>query len=232
MTMPSQLAPPKAESREVPGSVAILVAANLVPLYGVVFLRWQVFPLMVLFWLENVIIGFFTVLKMVVADPAPGAGCLVKPFLIGFFMFHYGGFASGHLVFVLTLFGGFWQKGLADGAAVRTVADLQIGWAVLALVLSHAISFGLNYMGKGEYKTANVGALMFQPYGRVVVLHLSLLAGGFVIVLLDSPVFAVALLVVLKILLDVTAHVREHDTAMASATRIARPSIGRGQDGL
>jgi hypothetical protein len=30
------------------------VAANLVPLYGVVFLRWDVFPLVFLYWLENV----------------------------------------------------------------------------------------------------------------------------------------------------------------------------------
>src|SRR5690348_15210944 len=40
-------------------SVIALVLANLVPVFGVLALHWEVFPLMFLFWSENVIVGVF-----------------------------------------------------------------------------------------------------------------------------------------------------------------------------
>jgi 4-hydroxybenzoyl-CoA reductase subunit beta len=46
-----------------------LIAANLVPLAGVFLFGWEVFPLLLLFWFENVIIGFFNALKMLFATP-------------------------------------------------------------------------------------------------------------------------------------------------------------------
>jgi len=45
-------------------SVLFLIIANIVPLYGVFFLNLQAFPILLLFWLENVIVGVFNVLKM------------------------------------------------------------------------------------------------------------------------------------------------------------------------
>ena len=194
-------------------SVVILVAANLVPLYGVCFLRWQVFPIMLLFWLENVVVGGFNVLKMLLASPAEPDGWVVKLFMIPFFWVHYGGFAGGHLLFVLVLFGGFAERGsrVSDVASFwRAISDLQIGWAALALLLSHAASFFLNYIGKGEFRTAKVRDLMMGPYGRVVLLHVTLIFGGMLILALGSPVPALVLLLVLKTFIDVQAHVREH----------------------
>ena len=41
-------------------SVIALVLANLVPVFGVFYFHWEVFPLMFLFWSENVIIGVST----------------------------------------------------------------------------------------------------------------------------------------------------------------------------
>jgi hypothetical protein len=50
-------------------SVVALVLANLVPLAGVFIFHWEVFPLLFLFWLENVVIGILNVLKMLFASP-------------------------------------------------------------------------------------------------------------------------------------------------------------------
>jgi hypothetical protein len=55
-----------------------LIAANLVPIYGVVFLGWEVFPLLLLFWLENLIIGMYNVLKMMLAIPDNAANWVVN----------------------------------------------------------------------------------------------------------------------------------------------------------
>jgi hypothetical protein len=51
--------------------------------------------------------------------------------------------------------------------------------------------------------------LMSQPYGRIVVLHLTIMGGGFLMMALGSPTVGLVLLVVLKIGLDLSAHLRE-----------------------
>ena len=56
---------------------------------------------------------------------------------------------------------------------------------------------------------------MGKPYGRVVVLHLTILFGGFGVQALGSPLWALLLLVVLKTGIDLAAHVREHRNAPA-----------------
>ena len=45
-------------------SIITIIAANLIPIYGVLFLGWQVLPVMIFFWIENVLIGVFNVFKM------------------------------------------------------------------------------------------------------------------------------------------------------------------------
>lgn len=53
-----------------PSSI-LLVAANLVPLVGVLMWDWSVFHVVVVYWLENVIIGVINLLKMITCSPDP-----------------------------------------------------------------------------------------------------------------------------------------------------------------
>jgi hypothetical protein len=53
-------------------SVVVLILANLIPLAGVLFWDWSVFEVVVLYWLENVIIGGINILKMLTCAPDPG----------------------------------------------------------------------------------------------------------------------------------------------------------------
>jgi len=188
-------------------SLLALLAANLVPLAGVLFLGWKVFPVVLLFWMENVIIGILNVLKILLAKPTEPP--IAKLFLVPFFCVHYGMFCFVHGIFVVTIFGG--QGGAGPVATgIRQVADLSsMGWALLALAASHIYSFAVNYIGAGEYHRAEAGQLLFQPYGRVVVLHVAILGGAFILAMLKSPVGGLVLLVVLKTALDAFAHLRE-----------------------
>jgi len=207
----TSLVPDRPTLRLSPSALA-LVAANLVPLAGVLFLGWTVFATLLLFWVENVIVGAFNVLRMLVAQPQIGAMWAAKLFMIPFFTFHYGMFVTVHGVFVLTLFGGgFAGRGLPTAATfAHAVQVAGIAPAAWGLALSHGVSFAFNYIGTGEYKSALVPALMFRPYGRVMVLHIVILGGGFLVTLLGSPLIPLALLVVLKTGLDLFSHVREH----------------------
>lgn len=193
-------------------SVIALVLANLVPVFGVLFFHWEVFPLMFLFWSENVIIGAFNVLKMLTANPESALSWAGKLFLIPFFCVHYGMFTFVHGVFVVGLFGGGFRPGAGfPGLETfwRIVHENYLGWAILGLAISRGISFVMNYLVGGEYKRASLQQLMAQPYGRIVVLHLAILGGGFLVMALHSPELGLLVLVALKIAFDLRGHFAE-----------------------
>src|ERR1044071_4020935 len=203
-------------------STAVLVFANAIPLVGVLFLGWQVFPLILLYWLENVIVGGFNVLRMIVADPQDPVRWIGKVFLIPFFCVHFGGFTTVHGVFVFAMFGGpAYARQFFPGpsSVLAAIHQTGIGFAVIGLVLSHGVSFVWNSLLGGEYRQASLQQLMMQPYGRVMVMHFVILGGGFLVMALHSPVPALAVLVLLKIAVDVRAHRAERRRVDRRGTR-------------
>ena len=82
-----------------------LLAANAVPLLGVLFLNWDAFNIVLLYWAENLAVGFYNVLKIALLKVKEPKEHLGKLFMIPFFMVHFGGFTGIHGVFVLTVFG-------------------------------------------------------------------------------------------------------------------------------
>ena len=194
-------------------SALVLILANLGPVYGVLFLGWKVFPIIFLFWLENLVIGALNVFRMLLADPGNKPLWLLKLFIVPFFCVHFGLFTFVHGIFVMGFFGGMFRTGapFPDGDIILGfIREYQLGWAIIGLAASHAISFALNYVGEGEYLKANPIKLMQQPYGRVIVLHITILVGGFLVTILRSPIVGLLLLVALKISLDLRSHLREH----------------------
>jgi hypothetical protein len=208
--------------------IIALLAANAIPLFGVVFLDWNAFNVVILYWAENLVIGFYNVLKITLAAVPHPIAHLGKLFLIPFFTVHYGGFTAVHGFFVMAIFhegngGGPLMKGqqwpcflvfvqMLFGVTkyMYSVIPPQVRLAVLALFASHGVSFVYNYFFKREYASANLGKLMVSPYGRVVVMHITILAGGFLTMAVGSPAPLLAVLVLLKTVLDVTLHNRSH----------------------
>jgi hypothetical protein len=210
-------------------SVVALILANLVPVFGVLFLHWEVFPLMFLFWSENLIIGGFNVLKMLTANPSSPISWIGKFFFIPFFCVHYGMFTFVHGMLVIAFFGG--MKGVHGFPGFATfwhvMHENELGWAVLGLTVSRGISFLTNYIGKGEYQRASLQQLMAQPYGRVMVMHFTILFGGFLMMALHSPAAGLVLLVVLKTVFDLNSHVAERKKFADEAASVER---GNGAD--
>lgn len=217
----------------IPGnaSLLLLIAANLLPVAGVLLWGWNIFEIVSLYWFENVVIGAVNILKMLTAVgdlPAnaetgkqmPGGGAArhgIKLFLIPFFTVHYGMFCFIHGFFVFTLLGGkgggrMMSAGPLEGMGRMTAEIFGSGgkWFVIGIVASHLFSYFSNYVGKGEFRRTSAPALMAAPYGRIVVLHIAILLGAFVITFLGSPVFLLLLLIAGKILLDAKLHLRSH----------------------
>jgi len=265
-------------------SAIVLVIANVIPIVGVLFFGWSLITILVLYWIENGIVGFWNIPKIALAQGSiiprlpdmpdsaaraatrsddeaatlqanwrrvqalrdvaasrPGLAQLSlipRAGLAVFFLVHYGIFWLGHgfFVFMLPMFSGiasgpFGSAGACDspifpepGEIPMPIGDAgscaaggfgEIAWgAVLigaaALFLSHGASFLLNYVGNGEYLRTSAPRQMGAAYGRVVVLHLTILFGGFVVAFLGAPIGALIVLVILKTVFDLGLHRREH----------------------
>jgi len=190
-------------------SSMVLVVANLVPLVGVLLFGWRVFDVLMLYWVENVVIGIINVMRMALCRGSR------KWFLIPFFVIHYGIFCFVHLAAVTGLFsdsfgtGDVWQFFLGTPIGQFWRSPLWI--AIVGISASHLVSFFNNFIAAGEYRRADVDDLMQRPYGRIVVMHVAIIIGGAVIQWLGSPVSMLVVLVVAKILLDLRLHTAERE---------------------
>jgi hypothetical protein len=196
-----------------------LILANLLPIFGVIFLDWKIFPILFLYWTENVIVGIFNVLKMAMASPENGNSKAAKLSIIPFFCVHYGLFTFVHGIFVIFVFGALADGDISDpefSSIISSLSSVGIIFGTVTLFMSHGLSFVINYIGKGEYKEAKLNSLMGQPYVRVVVLHLIIIFGGFLVVSLGSPEIAIIALIVIKLGIDILAHLRQHARGSAS----------------
>ena len=207
--------------------VQALVAANLIPVIGVSFFDWDALTLLLTYWLENLVVGAFTYVRMARVG---GWTTLFAPGL--FFLFHYGFFCAGHGM-VLMGIGAMTGLSVDLGAYVGDVEwpgpfvifqELTgiLLWIanerpemLLALVgffASHGVSTLVHHFIGNEDRGREVEQIMFDPYRRILVLHIAMIAGMFIVILSGgaSIVPVLLLMVAGKIALDLHLHRRAH----------------------
>lgn len=215
-------------------SVALLVLANVVPIVGVATGWLNTGDVLGVYWLENVVVWFFSVIRIATAigpesksgEPMGVGG---RIFLALFFTFHYGMFTLVHGVFTFLLIG----FTMPAGELVDYRAWL---WVVAALFVSHLVSLGLYWFARGERRTRAATTAMVMPYLRVVVLHVTVLASFFIIFGVairsggdpfDGPrpggLVPVLVLVGIKVGIDVVLHLRERSRAAKSPALAFHP---------
>ena len=151
-------------------------------------------------------IGFYNLLKLGVASK--WGIVFVGPFFVG----HYGVFMAGHFLFIYYMFVRGIDSSATEGPVLESLGDLFVPlWpAFLALAVSHGVSFYQNFLKGKEHVGRSVGELMGEPYKRIVILHVTIIFGGWLILLLGSPLPALVLFLVLKTATDQAAHRKEH----------------------
>ena len=185
----------------------LLIIVNLIPVYGVWFEGWNAAQVFLVYCLETVIIGLFTVVKLacvtLIVKPrdewnAGKSSVMVSGlFFILFFLVHYGIF-----VFVQTqIF--FSVSGLvSDHSILGTYRQIPkvLGHEGQLLLLIFIIYYTLqNLFGfflSGEYKTISMMKLMFQPYARIFVQQLVVIVGSIFLAFGAGKVFILVLALV------------------------------------
>lgn len=159
-------------------SVAAGVALNLVTLVGVLGLGWPPGNAFLLFWIENAVLGLFTVASVVTARgaAADSGGTVVRGLPAGassalyalFFTFHYGIFCLVHLSFTL----------IVAGAIGIRPSFLLLGLPVALMVIRYSVEVATTWFGADGLRAQTSPArAMMQPYPRIAVLHVSVMIG-------------------------------------------------------
>jgi hypothetical protein len=187
-----------------------LLAANLVPLGGVLFLGWSLHEVLLLYWLESGVIGIWAIPRILLARGKRGDGAaeglLSRTGMAAFFLVHYGAFWIGHLL----LLGSLFELEPGAAAAYTDAAARAFYVAAAALFVSHGASFAFNFLQGGERLRTSPMRHFWGPYPRVFVFQATALLGGMLAQALGSPVWTLVLLVLLKTTADAATHAAAH----------------------
>lgn len=233
-----------ATSRLLWPSTLLVLFSNLIPLIGVFYWGWDTFVLLMLYWLETLVIAFWTLIRILVAADLSRSffgEVIGRVFMFCFFLVHAGGFMAGHFAFLWGFFAGEWATKIHVTHDFLRVAPVEF-WHKMVLANGLLIPLAISFAGRGiafffeiwrlplwkrltgddpgkERKSALVGGL----YTRIVIMHLVILAGA----ALSQKFGALApliLLVAMKTIVDlwlfIFVDLKGHGTVPTPATHI------------
>jgi hypothetical protein len=195
-------------------TAVVLVVVNLLPVWAVMTERIGMGDVFLVYWIENVVVWACGIVRTATAEGAgKGTVAVTTNGVRGdmssakFFALHYGIFTGVHGIFTVIVVA---LVGLTGGAG-------QVVLLSLAITVSHLFSLGANWFGRNERKVVSPGKAMAAPYPRMLVLHVGIII-GFGVALdgwehgenVNDQVTAVAVLCVMKTLVDLGFHVWQH----------------------
>lgn len=188
----------------------VLIAMNLIPLYGVLQLGWEAKDIFLVYLLESVIVGVFNVFQMwIITLVKPkdewsngGASTMVSGyFFMVFFIIHYGFFVFIQMIF---FFGAAKYPGLGNGFAAPAKFLLHLPtylhgytrWLLIGFVISYFFGVLKDFVFTGKFRTQSLGVQMFAPYGRIFVQQFAVIIGSFLLLFDFGTIFIVVFIVV------------------------------------
>ena len=194
-----------------------LLLSNVLFIVGALFFHWSFGVVVFLYWAENLVIGALQVARMLVrAVRFREWGEFFKT--APFFSFHFGAFTVGQGLFMGMLIS-------KTGTSEALLVELHRALDPMAMVLhtflaglwppflhsalSHLYSFWKHSV-RGASATP-ISTLMFEPYGRVAVMQVTVLLGGWLTgTFTDGGLGPLLLLMGAKTVLDFIGHFKQH----------------------
>ncbi|KCZ45240.1 MULTISPECIES: DUF6498-containing protein [unclassified Hyphomonas] len=183
----------------------LTLLVDLLPIIAVIFFGWKAVPLVALYWLENLVIGAFTIFRMLGTIAANALNIPIALFMVPFFTVHYGMFCFGHGIFLSAFAGGKVGDAAPGIDGMRTLVDWALGtgpymlWFIGAIILVNAIFYLVDFIGRGDYRNTQLPVEMFAPYGRIVTLHVAIILGAGLMLAVGQPLLGVLILIILRV---------------------------------
>ena len=187
--------------RSLSQSDAFLIAANLLPVYGVWFLGWNAREVFMVYCMETIIVGLFTLVKMGIVtafkkwDWWENNGSRTKVhgvFHMLFFLVHYGFFVAIQM-FMFSKTSVFDSSKDFDFFNFLFSIPSNFNSSSWIMLSSFIIGYGYKTLTEfiltDEYKTASLTTIMFEPYIRIFIQQFTVIVGSFILLFNAGNVF-------------------------------------------
>jgi hypothetical protein len=176
-------------------SSGVIIVTNLIPIYGVLYWKWNIFSIMFLYWAESAIIGFFNFLmvkkiKSIIPMGKDSPFKSVRYLSVGNFIKLYGTFMLIHGILIFALFRPIY------------LAPLKTCFAFLFILADHAFLYVFGFLRNEDYRKTPLDKQLFMPLKRLGIMHFAVFCGGLIAKFLGAPFIALIFLVILKIFVD------------------------------
>ena len=186
----------------------IIALVNLIPLVQVLRGAWTLSEVIALFWLENLVVGIIHFSKLLLCNPGKRPRSRDDKLAIEFFPIFYGGFTlfQGVALVLAYFFIDFNGATLSMSEGFSRHAQVSVlCWALAAITASHAIPFVREFLVGGGRHRESIDSLGLGPFARVVILQFVLVGGGIIAAWYGQPLWALVVLVSVKLLVDLVA---------------------------
>jgi hypothetical protein len=214
-----------------PSTILVLVA-DLYPFAGVLWWGWDAFVLLMLYWMETAVIAFWALARILALPPVADesgeslvARIKLRFGLTLFFLVHASAFMGAHLLFLWSVFSGKWGQTihnphdfihqmvlpfhlwvpLAMAFVARGIAFVRDLWSRRAHERAQAVPAPSAETAAKQQQDA-LGGIVGGLYGRIILMHVTILAGVWAAKRLGS-IGPFVLLIAIKTFFDVLAHV-------------------------
>lgn len=185
----------------------LIVAANLVPLVGVLALGWSVGDVFLLFWAENALLVLVFLAQSARLPPAESQKA-------AFLLFVYGAFLWGHYDLFVSLFVG--ESTLRDALWAHR-------WPIAAVAVAHVGAFLAWW--RATPGAVTLDALALPLVLRLFVLHVGIILGVVAMAMLGVLQAAAGVLIVAKLAAEIGLHA-------AVARRARKKSAAQASSGI
>jgi hypothetical protein len=179
-------------------SIASILGGNFLPVIGVLYSNWDAASIVILYWIENLIIGFYTVLKMRLTKTPSKTRSKVNLFVV------YGALwlVDGIVVVVLFLSNDI-RLLLQDNDVIKFLHS-EILWSILMSILVLFVSHGILFVQNiKKYAIEIPEKFTREAFLQIIPIHFMLVVGALLNVNISGgKIYALLLLVVLKTLFE------------------------------
>jgi len=199
------------------GSALAILVSNAITMAFAYHQRWDLRPLLLIYWCQSVIIGAFNFMRMMRlrrfstagftsnGRPVPETSQGKRGAAI-FFAVHFGFFHVGYMVFLVALADGELAPGDVGGPWRPDRLDRALlVFSVISFLVGHWFSYRRNVEADLAGRP-NLGTLMFLPYARILPMHLTIILAFW----MGSQRGALMLFMALKTVADLIMHHVEH----------------------
>jgi len=204
-----------------PAMLATLVV-NLIPLYGVLYWDWDTFQLLILYWIETVMIAYWTIRRLALLPEEQARRAREKSnpadfSLTGFFTLHAGIFISVHFVLLWAFFSYAWfGKVHGVGSFFYELLIAHGVWAALVLMaVVHWVTFRTDPLVAGIRNDASpalvqardraassgIAPIVAGLYTRIIIMQIAII-GGALISQFTGSLAPLVIVIVLKTVVD------------------------------